>query len=62
MCVTKFNELCNKYRFYNFDSPDDYDKWIDYNWDKIKKEKYSENGLMKNETWIPTYWQWYWLK
>jgi hypothetical protein len=61
MCVTEFTKQCKKYKFYHFQTPEDYDKWIDYDWNKIDKEKYSKYGLQKNPSWLPTYWYWYWL-
>lgn len=62
MSLESFTTLCNKYQYYNFDTPEDYDKWIDYDGKKISKNKYVANWLIKNTSWIPTDWQGYGLK
>lgn len=62
MCVAEFRNFCNKYKFYYFHTPADYDKWIDYDWNKIDKKLYSKIWIMKNKSWLPTYWCAYWLK
>ena len=61
MCVSEFRKNCNKYKFYHFSTPEDYDNGIDYDWNIIEKSKYSKYWILKNPSWMPTYWQGYWL-
>ena len=62
MSVASFRNLCNKFRFYNFSTIEDFENWIDYNWDKIDVNKYKEHWLIKNNSWLPTDYQGYGLK
>ena len=70
MSLESFKELCNKWKFYRFNSLEDFNKWIDYDWINQKKRWIEFNRWIIDEyaRWpydimnnaCPTRWSAYW--
>lgn len=71
MSLESFRELCNKWKFYWFNTLEDFDKWIDYNWINLKKkwinfthwviDEYKEYPYDIMTHACPTRWSAYWI-
>ena len=58
MAIESFRKYCNKFKFYYFNTPKDFDKRIDYDGKNVSKVKF-ERGLVFEPTNIPTNWSAY---